>query len=117
MVQFKTWRDTYLFLLNYGKFSCLNCKYGGHNLDLDVENSEFAYSHNFCTEHIAMIDFAFQFVCGKWTDKDGNTVEGREDECAFDLPQKVLDVLIDEDKRWTFEEIEELVNEHKETIE
>ena len=117
MVQFKTWRDTYLFLLNYGKFSCLNCKYGGHNLDLDVENSEFAYSHNFCTEHIAMIDFAFQFVCEKWTDEDGNTVKGRENECVFNLSDSIIETLVDEDKKWTFEEIKELVNEYEEVVE
>ena len=117
-MEFETWRDCYLFLLNYGKFSCLNCKYGGHNLDLDVENSEFAYSHNFCIEHIAMVDFAFQFVCEKWTDKDGNTVKGREDECAFDLPDEVIDAITDErNGKWTFEEIERLVNEYEEVVE
>ena len=111
MVEFKSWRDTYLFLLNYGKFSCLNCKYGGHNWDLTADNSEFAYSHHFCVEWVAMIDFAFQFVCEKWIDDEGNTVEGKEDECAFNLPQEVLDVIVKDDKKWTFEEIEELVNE------
>ena len=117
MVQFKTWRDTYLFLLNYGKFSCLNCKYGGHNLDLDADNGDYAYSHHFCTEHIAMIDFKFQFVCEKWTDDKGNTVKGKEDECVFNLPEEVLNTIIDNDKRWTFEEIERLVDEYEEVVE
>lgn len=114
MVCFKSWRDTYLFMLNYGKFSCLNCKHGGHNLDLDAENSEFAYSHNFCSEHIAMIDFAFQFVCDKWTDKEDNTIDGREDECIFNLPDSVIDIITSDDRKWTFEEIKELVEKHLE---
>lgn len=115
MVEFKSWRDTYLFLLKYGKFSCLNCKYGGHNLDLNANNSDFEYSHKFCTEWIAMVDFAFQFVCEKWTDEDGNTVKGREDECAFNLPDKVIEKI--SDGKWSFEEIEELVNEYEEVTE
>ena len=110
MVEFVSWRDTYLFLLNYGRFSCLNCKYGGHNLDLTADNSEFAYSHHFCSKWVSMVDFSFQFLCEKWTDDKGNTVDGKENECAFNLSQTVLDVLVNEDKKWTFEEIKELVD-------
>ena len=107
MVEFKSWRDTYLFLLNYGKFSCLNCKYGGHNLDLDAENSEFAYSHNFCVEHLGMVDFAFQFVCAKWVGENGETLD--MDECAFDLPDEVIDKI--RVGKWSFEEIRDLIEE------
>lgn len=113
MVEFKTWKDTYLFILNYGRFSCLNCKHCDHNMDLSVDHSDFEYSHHFCTEWAAMVDFGFQFVCEKWSDDEGNTVDGKEDECAFNLPQNVLDALVNEDKKWTFEEIRELMGEGK----
>lgn len=110
MVKFKTWRDTYLFLLHYGNFSCLNCKYCGHNLNLNADNSDYEYSHHFCSEWVSMVDFNFQFVCEKWTDNEGNTLKGREEECAFDLPDEVIDKLTSTDKLWSFEEIEELLN-------
>lgn len=117
IVEFKSWRDTYLFLLNYGTFSCLNCKYCGHNLDLSADNSEFAYSHHFCSEWVSMVDFNFQFVCEKWTDTNGNNLQGREDECVFNLSDEVIKKLSSMDKKWSFEEIEELIYECEETIE
>ena len=113
MVQFKSWRDAYLFLLNYGNFSCLNCKYGGHNLDLDVEHSDVEYTHHFCSKTISMVRFDFQFVCGQWvSDKDGSMITDYDmDDCAFDLADEVIKEISNGEK-WSFEEIKELVNEH-----
>ena len=108
MVKFKSWRDTYLFILNYGKFSCLNCTHGGHNLDLNEEHSDFNYSHHFCKEWIAMVDFSFQFVCDRWADKDGNTLDGRKGECAFNLPSEVIEAIQDGNE-WSYEAIRDLV--------
>lgn len=114
MVEFKSWKDTYMFLLKYGKFSCLNCKKGGHNLDLTADNSEFTYSHLFCNEWVSMVDFAFQFVCERWTDGETSMDDVDKSECPFDLSDEVLEVLSDPNNgKWTIEEVDRLVEHDK----
>ena len=110
MVKFKSWRDSYLFLKEYGSFTCLQCKNCNHNLDTSKEHSDFEYSHFFCTEQIAIVDFSFQFTCMEWENEDGETInESNKDECIFNLPVEVIEQLESKNKKWTIEEIRGLV--------
>lgn len=118
MVEFKSWRDSYLFLKNYGNFTCLNCKHSNHNLDTNVEHTDSEYVHLFCTEWISMVRLDFQFVCSRWKDREnGKGLKDYGEGCdMWNLSDGVLNII--EDKRngkWSIEEIEELINE-EETI-
>ena len=114
IVEFKTWRDSYLFLKEYGSFTCLQCTGCNHNLDTSVEHSDFEYSHFFCTKQVAIVDFYFQFTCREWENENGDKITDDDmDKCMFNIPLEVIDKL--EGKRWTFEEIKELIDEYKET--
>ena len=101
MVKFKSWRDSYLFLKEYGSFTCLQCKGCNHNLDMSVEHSDSEYARFFCTKTISMVRLDFQFVCPEWENENG-------------------DKITDEDEKngeWSIDEIRELVNEYEEVTE
>ena len=113
MVKFESWKDAYLFMREYGNFTCLNCKFGGtHNLDTESEHSDSYYAQLFCTEWVAMVRLDFQFVCEKWKHQDsGETLEGNLDCDTWNIPSSVAEEIDKDGKKWTFEEIEVLVNE------
>lgn len=117
MVKFTSWRDCYLFLEEYGSFTCLQCIGCNHNLDTSNEHSETEYAQFFCTKTISMVRLDFQFVCPEWENEDGVTLTDKDmSKCAFDLPDKVVEIIEDENE-WSFEEIKRLVDEYEETIE
>lgn len=116
MVQFKSWRDAYLFLKKYGNFTCLNCRYSKHNLDTNVEHTDMEYTHHFCIKTVSMVSFEYMFVCREWEHQDnGKHLEDYGEHCySWDLSENVIDTIEDDrNGKWSFEEIEELVNEEK----
>ena len=118
MVQFATWRDSYLFLKEFGSFTCLQCSGCNHNLDTSVEHTDGEYARFFCTKTIAMVRLDFMFTCPEWENTDGETIgESDMDKCIFNLPVEVIEKLDVDGKKWTIEEVRELVNEHEEVIE
>lgn len=117
MVKFKEWRDSYLFLKEYGSFTCLQCVGCNHNLDMNIEHSDNEYARFFCTKTISMVRLDFQFVCPEWENKNGETLtDDYMNKCAFNLPNEVIE-LLENDKEWTIEEIRSIVNEHEEVSE
>ncbi len=117
MVRFKSWRDAYIFLKKYGNFSCLNCKYSNHNLDTDKEHSDSEYVHLFCTDALAMVRLDWSFVCSNWVHEDtGATAEDVKECYSWNLPDEVIDIIENSEKRWSIDEIEELINECEEVI-
>ena len=116
MVQFKSWRDAYIFLMKYGNFTCLNCKHSNHNLDTDLEHTDSEYVHLFCTEWISMVRLDFQFCCSKWKHQDtGKELKDYGEHCySWNLSDSVIDTIEDEKNgKWSIEEIEELIYEEE----
>ena len=110
MVAFKGWRDAYLFMKEYGNFTCLNCDYGGHsNLDTESEHSDGYYARLFCSNWMSMVRLDYQFICEKWK-KGDDTLDGKMECDTWNIPSKVADIIDSSDKKWTFEEIKELVD-------
>ena len=113
IVKFKSWRDAYLFLLNHANFSCLNCKYGGHNLDLSVDHTDSEYVHLFCKDAIAMVRLDYSFVCSKWVHEDNDKTALDTVDCySWDLPDEVIEIIEKNDKKWGIDELEELIHEY-----
>ena len=106
MVRFKSWDDCYLFMRDYGKFTCLNCDHSGANLDAIEQRI-------FCSEWIAMVELQFQFVCDKWSQGDEVITDENMDCPMWDLSEDILKTLEETDKEWTIEEIKELVENEK----
>ena len=119
MVRFKSWRDTYLFLKNYGNFTCLNCKYGKHNLDLSIEHSDMDYASLFCRKTISMVRLDFQFCCDKWEDNEtGEVITDFDGNCdVWKIPNDLLEILDDESKEWSIEEIEGVLKDYEGSVE
>ena len=119
MVMFETWKDNYIFLRDFANASCLNCHYGGTKYTDDSEehtNSE--YAHVFCTQHISMVRLDFMTVCAEWKHEDtGVSIEDIGDEKLWKLSDNVIDKLDVDDKRWSIDEIRELVKEDEKTTE
>ena len=116
MVQFKSWRDAYLFLKEYGNFTCLNCRHSNHNLDTAIEHTDSEYVHLFCTEWISMVRLDFQFCCSKWEHKEtGKSLDDYGEDCyIWNIPSSVIDAIEDEKNgQWTIQEIEELIDEKR----
>ena len=112
MVGFKTWKDLHLFIKEYANCSCLNCYYSGEK----DANEKTGYSRVFCLHHIAMVELAFQFCCGEWKDREtGKSLEDYMDQDLWNLSDEIIDKINGEDKRWSFEEIRELVDESERT--
>ena len=111
-MQFKSWRDYYIFLRDYVKFSCLNCKYTGKLLDTDEEHTDGEYARHFCTYNIAIVRFDFQTLCSNWINEDTYEELPEIDERNFLFDEK-YDAVFEERpyKRWSIEEIREVLNE------
>lgn len=117
MAQFKTWKDYYSFLRDYGVFTCLNCHFGAKEVygdDEEHKNSDYAYV--FCTNQISMVRLDMMTVCGKWTHKDtGKELEDYDDDISqWNLPDQIIDKLDEVGKEWSIEEVRELVSENEE---
>lgn len=108
MVEFKSWRDAYLFLKNYGNFTCLNCEHSSHNLDTDSEHTDSEYIHLFCMEWVSMVRLDFQFCCSKWKhEENGKVLEDYGEDCyLWSISEDIIDSL-ENGKKWSIEEIEE----------
>lgn len=113
MVRFKTWRDSYLFLKEYGNFTCLNCKYSTHNLDTSINHTDMDYASLFCTKTISMVRLDLQFCCDKWEhEQTGDKLKDMDMDCmVWKVPYELLDVFDDKSKEWTIEEINEVCDE------
>ena len=113
MVQFASWKDSYLFLKEFGSFTCLQCSGCNHNLDTSVEHTDGEYARFFCIETISMVRLDYMFTCSYWKGKDGKTIDESDmDKCIFNLSADVLEKLDVEDKKWTIEEIRQLVEDN-----
>ena len=115
MVQFKSWRDAYIFLKDYCTASCLNCFYGGAKVDLNKEHNDADYVYLFCTESISMNRLDWMACCVKWEHQDSRkTLKDMEDEPLWKLSDNVIDKLNDGGKR-TIEEIKEIIGDDETT--
>ena len=112
MVQFKSWRDAYLYMKEYGNFTCLNCQYGRANLDTGDGHSDTHYARMFCREWVAMVHLEKQFVCEKWKHRrTGETLNGNLDCDMWNIPEEVAEIIDEDGTKWSFEEIRGLVDE------
>lgn len=113
MVMFESWKDNYIFLRDYGNATCLNCHYGGATYTDDSEtHTDSEYAHLFCIESISMVRLDLMMVCAKWRHQDtGKSIEDIQEEQFWNLPSQVIDRLDEDDKKWTINEIKELINE------
>ena len=116
-MKFISWRDYYIFLRDYVNYSCLNCQYGGNNLNIDEEHSDIDYATVFCKFNISMVRFDFQTLCIEWEDNEGHTLPV-EDGWNYKFSEKVLEVFeSDDSKGWTIEDIREVIENHEEVKE
>lgn len=75
-----------------------------------MEHTDSEYAYLFCTESSTMIRLDLMMVCSKWRHQDtGIGIEDIDDDEMWDLSDKVIELLDGSDKRWTIEEIKELV--------
>ena len=110
MVEFKTWKDAYIFLKDYCNASCLNCFYNGSKVDLSEEHEDIEYVRVFCRENISMVRLDKGLICcAKWEHKESRkTIEEMGDAPLWNLSEKVLEMLDNGGKR-TIDEIKEIV--------
>ena len=115
MVEFKTWRDAYIFLKDYCNASCLNCHYNGSKVDLSKENEDIKYVRVFCLENISMVRLDKGLICcAKWEHKESrDTVKDKGDMPLWNLSDAVLEKLDDGERR-TIEEIKEIIENESE---
>ena len=114
MVEFQSWRDFYIFLRDYCNFSCLNCYYGGSDVDLNKEHTDSEYAHVFCKESISMVRLDLMSLCVNWHDKDtGKSLKEFGDARLFDLTDGQLDALNNRTEKWSIDEVRALINGEK----
>lgn len=112
MVQFKTWRDYYIFIKDYCNFSCLNCYYGGVNVDLSKDHTDSEYAYLFCRESINMVRLDMMSLCGKWRHEDtGKSLEEYGDTPIFNLTDEQINTLNNRIEKWTISEVKELYDD------
>lgn len=110
-MNFKSWKDFYIFVRDYAKYSCLNCKYGSDKdkTKSDAPESDVKYSHHFCTYWVAMVRWDLQpFVCKHWKNGDDKVLP--EDDDLFLLDEHILKKLEKGNRKWSIEEIREMVS-------
>ena len=108
-MKFKSWRDYYIFVKDFAKYSCLNCRHCGKHLNLDEEHSDTAYSNHFCIHWVAMVRWDLQgFVCSHWESSDGDKLP--DDDTLFNLGEHILKKLEKGNRKWSIEEIKELIS-------
>lgn len=110
-MKFKSWKDQYKFIEEYATASCIDCFYGG---EIKESEDDGDYKRLFCTRHIAMVEFAFQFLCTEWEDKESRKDLNQsfdEDTGLFKISDELLQELDDNNIEWTFDEIKERINE------
>lgn len=113
MVQFKSWRDFYIFLKDYARCSCLNCEYGGDRIDLNEEHNNVTYRNVFCTRTISMVNLELMTVCAEYIHQESKkTLKDFEDESWWTLPDDVIDE-IEKGGKWGIVEINELVRNYE----
>lgn len=109
-MQFKSWRDYYLFVKEFAKYSCLNCEYGGDD-EVGDDESDVVYSNHFCKYWVAMVRWDLQgFICQHWkSDIDGKGLPDDKDEEMFTLNEHIFKKLQKGNRKWSIEEIKELL--------
>lgn len=114
-MRFKSWKDNYIFLRDYGNCNCLNCYYGGAVYTDDSEtHTDTEYAHLFCRESISMVRLDFMIVCAKWRHQDtGKSIEEVKEDDMWLLSSEVIDILDKDNREWSIEDIKRLVNEHQ----
>ena len=108
MVEFKTWRDAYLFLKRYNKYTCLQCKYYNEELDDNKEYSDAEYVRFFCPNQVSMVRLDFQQSCREWENENGKKLTDIED-TLYTFSDKVADILSEITDRVSIEEVEEII--------
>lgn len=114
MVEFKTWRDYYIFLKDFSNFTCLNCYYGGSDVDLSEDQDDSNYAFLFCKENFSMVRLDMMSLCGNWKHENtGKSLEEYGDSPLFDLTDEQIDILNNREEKWSIDEIRELCDEQK----
>ena len=107
-MKFKSWKDFYLFVREFAKYSCLNCKYGSSKkLEFESDN-DIGYCNHFCAYWVAMVRWDLQpFVCKHWESNDG--VELPEDDELLTLSEHILKKLEKGNRKWSIDDVKELL--------
>ena len=107
-MNFKSWKDYYLFVKEFVKYSCLNCRYGTSNGVEPISSKDIAFASHFCTYYVAMVRWDLQgFICQNWESYDGETLP--DDDELFTIDEHILKKLEKGNKKWSIEEIRELL--------
>lgn len=113
MVQFKSWKDKYLFLQKYYNYTCLQCKHYHKDLNDEEEYKDSEYARFFCPHMIAMVRLDFQLCCHEWEDKEGNPIPSEEDVKVFNFSDKIADILDAQENPVSIEDIETIIQENE----
>ena len=107
-MKFKSWRDYYLFVKEFAKYSCINCKYSSADkIDTSIEHSDSEYAQHFCIHYVAMVRWDLQgFLCQNWESSDGETLPNEVE--LFTLSEHILKKLEKGNKEWSIEEVRKL---------
>lgn len=108
-MKFKSWRDYYLFIKEFAKYSCINCKHSSADIiDTSVEHSDGDYARHFCAYHMAMVRWDLQgFLCSHWSSIDDESLPN--DDVLFTIDEHILKKLEKGNRKWSIEEIKELL--------
>ena len=112
-MKFRSWKDYYLFLMKYCKYSCLNCKYGGARVDLNEKHSDIEYARLFCTYSVSMVRFEFHTLCTNYVNDMNFKGLPKGEVWLFSFPEKLGEIFDDDAKEWSIEEIEEAIKEYE----
>ena len=116
MVEFKSWRDAYIFLKDYCNASCLNCFYGGARVDLSEEHTDSEYVHLFCTENISMVRLDMMVCCAKWEHQETRkNLKDYGDKPVWNLTDEVIDKIDETGVKLSIDEIREIIGDDKVT--
>ena len=115
MVNFKTWRDAYIFLKEYCSASCLNCYYNGSKVDLNEEHKDIEYVRVFCLENISMVRLDKGLICcANWEHHESRkTLKDMGDAPLWKLSDEVIE-LLDTEEKVTIDEVKELIENESE---
>jgi hypothetical protein len=106
-MKFKSWKDYYIFIRDYAKYSCLNCSYCGNHVDTDEYNSDVAYTHHFCAYYMAMKRWDIDtFVCPQWKSVDGEPAD--LEDVLFTIDEHTMRKF-EKNRLWTIDEIREVL--------
>lgn len=111
MVEFKTWKDAYLFLKRYNKYTCLQCKYYNIELDDDKEYSDVEYVRFFCSNQMSMVRLDFQQCCDRWENENGLKLINFED-TLYTFNEEITNILSQTTEKLSIKDVEKIIQQN-----